>query len=359
MKYFVLILFYCFSFYSYAQDTLNLVFVGDIMQHQGQIDAAKRGTNYEYDENFLLIKKHIDSADLAIANLEVTLAGKPYSGYPQFCAPDELATALKNSGFDILLTANNHSCDKAKKGVVRTLDVLDSLNIGHTGTFYSQEDRDSLYPLLVEQNNFRLAILNYTYGTNGIPAPAPTIVNLIDTVQIATDIINAKAMNPDVIIANMHWGEEYKLKPNKEQKTLADFLIRQGVQLIIGSHPHVLQHMEKRYSSDSIAENVVIYSLGNFVSNMRAKNTEGGVIANIRLIKENEKLIIDECGYRFVWVYKPVIEKQRHFYILPIAEFEDNPDYFETIADYNKMINFVKDMRNLYDAENIGFIEYK
>jgi len=356
----IFVLIFCFSnLYSFAQDTLNLVFVGDVMQHQGQIDAAKRGSDYEYDEYFSFVKKHIDSADLAIANLEVTLAGKPYSGYPQFCAPDELAVALQNAGFDVLLTANNHSCDKGKKGVVRTIEVLDSLQIAHTGTFLSQAEFDRTYPLMLEKNNFCLAILNYTYGTNGIPAPAPTIVNLIDTIQIAADIARTKTMNPDIIIANMHWGDEYKLQPNKEQKNLADFLIRQGVQLIIGSHPHVLQRMEKRYTADSIPQNVVIYSLGNFVSNMSAKNTNGGVMAHIRLIKENNNLIIDECGYRFVWVYKPTIEKQRHFYILPIADFENNSDYFTNSADFNNMTDFVKNMRKLYDSENIGFIEYK
>jgi poly-gamma-glutamate synthesis protein (capsule biosynthesis protein) len=344
---------------SAAQDTLTLVFAGDVMQHRAQLHAAQRGATYNYEEYFPPVKKYIDSADVAIANLEVTLAGQPYSGYPQFAAPDALAAALNDAGFDLLLTANNQACDKGERGIRRTVRALDSLGIAHTGTFRSQAERDSLYPMLWEKNNFRLAILNYTYGTNGIPTPPPAVVNRIDTAQIAADIARAKTLQPDVIIANMHWGDEYKLQPNAEQQALAEFLIGQGVRLVIGSHPHVVQRMERRYAADSSTHSVVVYSLGNFISNMSAKNTDGGVMAHIRLIKDSNDVRIDRCGYRFVWVYKPVVENQRSYQLLPVADFEHNPAWFTDPADFQKMNAFARAMRALYRKETIGFIEYK
>ncbi|MDR2802377.1 MAG: CapA family protein [Prevotellaceae bacterium] len=353
-----LLLVVLFAAYSgYAQDALSLLFAGDIMQHQSQINAAQCGDTYEYGECFSMVKDRIAAADVAIANLEVTLAGKPYSGYPQFSAPDELAQALGNAGFDVLVTANNHSCDKGEKGIRRTIRMLDTLGIGHTGTFCSPAERDSLYPLMIEKNNFRLAILNYTYGTNGIPVPPPAIVNLIDTVQIAADIVAAKAQSPDVIIALMHWGEEYQQQPSGQQKMLADFLIRQGVRLVIGSHPHVLQRMERRYNADSTAQGVVVYSLGNFISNQSAKNTGGGAMAHIRLLKNGSEITIDECSYQLVWMYKPVTGKQRRFYVTPVGELENNPAFFANEADFFKMNNFAKNMRELFNKENSGFPE--
>jgi poly-gamma-glutamate synthesis protein (capsule biosynthesis protein) len=341
------------------EDTLIVLFAGDVMQHQSQIDAARRGAGYQYDTCFHFVKKYIDSADLAVANLEVTLAGEPYSGYPQFCSPDELAVTLQKVGFDVLITANNHSCDKGAKGIRRTIQVLDSLGLAHTGTFRSQAERDSVYPLLWEQKGFRLALLNYTYGTNGLPAPSPHIVNLIDTVKMAADILAAKALLPDMIIANMHWGEEYKLHPNREQVRLTEFLTRQGVRMVIGSHPHVLQRMECRHAADSITQNVVVYSLGNLISNMRAKHTDGGMMAYVRLIKCAEEIRIDECGYRLVWVYKPVVNGHRQFILLPVADFEHKAEFFREAADFQKMNAFAKDMRNLFNQETRGFVEYK
>ncbi|MDR1406028.1 MAG: CapA family protein [Prevotellaceae bacterium] len=340
-----------------AQDTLSLLFAGDVMQHQAQINAARRGGSYEYDECFSMVKDRIAAADVAFANLEVTLAGEPYAGYPQFSAPDELAQALGNAGFDVLVTANNHSCDKGEKGIRRTIGTLNTLGIGHTGTFHSQAERDSAYPLMIEKNHFRLAVLNYTYGTNGISVPLPVIVNLIDTLQMAADIMAAKAQSPDIIIAIVHWGEEYQQQPNNRQKTLADFLIRHGVRLVIGSHPHVLQQMERRYHSDSTTQSVVVYSLGNFASNQSAKNTDGGALAYIRLLKNNHEVIIDECGYQLVWVYKPTVGKQRRFQVVPVGMLENNPDFFAKEADFIKMNEFAKNMRDLFDKENRGFPE--
>ena len=255
-----------------SQERITLLFVGDLMQHQAQIDAARVSEGkYDYSSCFSLIKEQISQADLAIGNLEVTLGGRPYRGYPMFSAPDEYLQAIKDAGFDILLTANNHCLDRGKKGMERTIQLLDSSGIRYAGTYKNLSERRQRYPLFINRNGFRIALLNYTYGTNGIKATSPNIVNYIDKNTILQDIQSAKARQPDAIIACMHWGEEYQSLPNREQRELANWLLQQGVTHIIGSHPHVIQPMELR--TNGTEQHIIVYSLGNFISNMSKANT--------------------------------------------------------------------------------------
>ncbi len=266
--------------------TASLYFAGDAMQHIAQIESAlQTDDTYSYKDCFTYVKEQVSEANLAICNLEVTLGGKPYRGYPQFSAPDEFASALKDAGFDILLTANNHCLDRRNKGLIRTLDVLDSLGIAHVGTYRNQAERDSLYPYLATVNNITFAILNYTYGTNGIPVNPPCIVNLIDTAQILIDINKARSKKADVIIACMHWGDEYVLKQNKTQEQLTNWLIANGVDHIIGNHPHVIQPTELRKDKYNSGHHFIAYSLGNYISNMSARNTDIGLTATLRFSK--------------------------------------------------------------------------
>ena len=153
-----------------AQEKITLLFVGDLMQHDAQIKAARTPQGYDYSDCFKHLKEAISQADLAIGNLEVTLAGKPYRGYPSFSAPDEYLQAIKEAGFDILLTANNHCLDRRKKGLERTIHVLDSLQIPYVGTYINKNAREQLYPRIIQKNGFRIALLSYTYATNGIEA---------------------------------------------------------------------------------------------------------------------------------------------------------------------------------------------
>ena len=226
----------CFSLSLTAQEKITLLFVGDLMQHQAQIEAARVGTSYDYSSCFKHVKDEISAADLAVANLEVTLGGKPYSGYPAFSAPDEYLYAVKEAGFDVLLTANNHCLDRRKKGLERTILMLDSLHIPHAGTYVNKGKRDEGYPLLIEKNHFRIVLLNYTYGTNGIEVTPPNVVNYIDREQIKKDILKARRMMPDVIIACMHWGIEYRSLPERSERDLADWMITQGVDQIGRAH---------------------------------------------------------------------------------------------------------------------------
>ena len=189
-----------------AQERITLLFVGDLMQHTEQIKAAKTSEGYDYSDCFKHVKEEISRADIAIANLEVTMGGQPYRGYPAFSAPDEFLYAIKDAGFDVLVTANNHCLDRGKKGLERTVLMLDSLHIPYAGTYVNSEERSRRYPLMIEKNGFRIALLAYTYATNGLNPAAPNIVNYIDKEQMKEDILVARRMNPDGIISCMNWG---------------------------------------------------------------------------------------------------------------------------------------------------------
>ena len=168
-KILILNLFYFLFSVSVLSQEISFLFMGDIMGHRPQIRSAwqEETKKYDYEEVFSPLEDIIWSSDFAIANLEVTLAGGPYTGYPQFSSPDELAVACKNSGMDVLVTANNHSCDRKNKGIIRTVNVLDSLNILHTGTFKDLGERESKNLLILSKDGIKVGVLNYTYGTNG------------------------------------------------------------------------------------------------------------------------------------------------------------------------------------------------
>ena len=296
---------YCLLISAYPQEKrVSLLFAGDAMQHLPQVNAARTAGGYEYDSCFHLLKDKISNADIACVNFETTLGGMPYAGYPQFSSPDEFARGLKNAGFDIFFLANNHIVDRGKHGLERTINTLDSLRVKHTGAFKSELTRGLNYPLMVIKNGIRIAFLNYTYDTNGLKVVPPNIVNLIDTAQMKRDLRLAELYNPDIVIANMHWGEEYFTTPNREQRTLADFLFRNGVRIIVGNHPHVVQPLVKNVVDNKIGS-AVYYSIGNFISNQQKINTDGGAVAEIRIKKlEDDSVEIESCDYSLVWVRK-------------------------------------------------------
>lgn len=305
---------------------LTLVFAGDLMQHMPQINSARVDGGYDYTECFAHIKSKIDYADVAVGNFETTLAGPPYSGFPQFSAPDDFLKGVKDAGFDVLLCANNHVCDKGKRGVDRTIMMMDSLGIPHLGSYVDEKARKAQYPFLLEKNGFRLVFLNYTYGTNGIPVTKPNIINIINKEQIAKDIKDAKAMKPDCIIAFMHWGEEYRLQPTQSQREMADWLFKQGVDHVIGGHPHVVEPMEVRTDSVTGMKHALAYSLGNFVSNQYQPNTYGGMLVHMELEKDSTTRM-SKCDYSLYFVTRPVMSghKSHRVYDADTPDSELNP----------------------------------
>ena len=352
-KNYILALFLVLPFFLLSQktSTLDLVFVGDIMGHGPQVKSAEvvKNEQYDYVPCFEFVKPILDKADFAVGNLELTLPGEPpYQGYPQFRAHDDLAVALGYAGFDLLTTANNHSNDAYKKGVLNTLNTLDDYGFYHTGTFRNADEREILYPLLVYKNDFKLAFLNYTYGTNGIPTKPPTVVNLIDEKQIEEDIKMAQKFTPDYIIVMMHWGDEYQLIENKMQRNLTEKIFNWGADMIIGGHPHVIQPIYVKENQGK--QKLITYSLGNFISNQKKKNTDGGLLLNVRLEKnfETKETRLVDNEYTLLWRHVESDEKGKKTYrVLPIPTFEknDHPKLKIPDAELTKMNSFAARMR--------------
>ncbi len=292
--------------------TIHIAAIGDIMCHSPNYNAAYNSSTNTYDFSpfFTNIEKYTSSADITIGNLETTFAGKErgYSGYPTFNSPSELGIAIKNIGVDILCTANNHCMDKGYSGLSNTLDILDEQGFDHMGTARSEEEQNTL--LVKDVNGINIAFLAFTYGTNGITIPTGKeySVNLIDKELILKQINAVKELGVDLICVNMHWGVEYSTSPNSEQEELADFLFENGVDIILGSHPHVLQRMEKRtitLADGTTKDGFVIYSLGNFISNQTDTNTQDTVILDIQVTKSGTdgKISIDSVNYIPVYCY--------------------------------------------------------
>ena len=315
---------------------LDLLFVGDVMGHAPQIRSAeiKKDESYDYTPCFQYLKPIIDKADLAIANLEVTLPGKPpYQGYPMFRSPDELAYALRQASFDVLVTSNNHSNDAGRLGVENTIKTVRENGFHQTGTFLTMEERELYYPLIVYKNDFKIAFLNYTYGTNSHRTVPPTFVNRIDTALIRKDMEEAKLLKPDAIIAIIHWGKEYKLIESKAQNKLSEQIFSWGADLIIGMHPHVVQPIreyEIPQPDGSIKKTLVTYSLGNFISNQKKLNTDGGLMFEISLLKNKKtgKVTLGEHHYIPVWRYIHRDKKKKPtYYAIPISAFENGNEH--------------------------------
>lgn len=318
---------------------ISMSVIGDIMCHNTQYKDAYISSTGSYDFSYVFedIKNYITSADIAVGNLETTFAGKEkgYSNYPRFNTPEQLAYNLRDFGIDVLSTANNHCMDTNYSGIVSTLNYLDDAGISHVGTNTSWYEQNKI--LIKEVNNIKIAFLSFTYGTNGITIPTDKAfaVNLIDDDFILKQISLAKEQNPDIICTSMHWGIEYQTKQNKEQERLANLLFENGVDVILGSHPHVLQPMEKRtvtLEDRTTKDCFVIYSLGNFMSGQTKENTRNSIILNMAFTKsgETDKTTIDSVSYIPIYMYKSSSKSTQKYKILDI---ENSIEKYETGID--------------------------
>ena len=334
-------------------DTISLMFIGDVMSHGPQVDAARlaNGT-YDYATCYRYLAPYIASADICIANMEVPLAGAPYTGYPQFSCPDAMMSQLFDAGVDVFLTSNNHTCDKGAKGIRRTIHVMDSLGIPHVGTYLDSADFQQRNPLIVEKNGFRIAVLNYTYGTNGIPTPNPFIVNLLDSAAIARDVTRARELKADYIVVMPHWGIEYERHQNKAQAGYARYMYECGADMVVGGHPHVVQPITlENQNQQGVAQRITAYSLGNFVSNQRKRYTDGGIIVKCQLVRDTAGDIqITDYEYLPYWVYKGVCQGKYQYHILPAKHAVENCAWYDIHGADSVALNlFYKDTKELID----------
>ena len=333
-------------------DTVTISIIGDVMLHSAQIencfsryaatdhkaDPAESG-HYDFSPCFSEIRTLLEDADICAANMEFTLAGPPYSGYPAFCAPDSYAGYAADCGVDIFLTANNHILDKGASGALRTLEVYRGMKergILDTGCFADSVSMQERYPLIVEKKGLRIAFVNFTYGTNVTADSGFPAVCMMDREKIASAMEKARN-EADVIIALPHWGTEYALKHSAGQEEMAEFLVRRGADAVIGSHPHVVQDTGtiKALDGDYVP---VIYSTGNIISNMSADNTQIGLVVTVPVVRYMDgEARLCEPEFTFTWCSLPGGLTDSHITI-PVLEFEGRRSEWQDPADYDRMM---------------------
>jgi len=356
----------------------TLAVCGDAMSHMPQTRDAydSQADAYDYKPMIRFAKPWIEQADYAVVNLETTFAGGPdYSGFPAFNTPDALGDALKDAGFDLVSTANNHCLDRGYDGMVRTLDVLDNLGLAHVGTYRSAVERAAQNGVHVaDVGGIKVAFLSYTYGTNGIPLSKshPDTVNILhtdymsdaqvlDTARIADDLAAAEALSPDLIAVIVHWGVEYQTTQNDHQEEIADFLFDHGADVILGSHPHVLQPMETRTLTDrdgTTHTGFVCWSLGNFISSQNDEYTDTTVVLNLELTKNPNTGATDVTKVGYVPLYMLDREQEvdgERFTLLDahrgIEEYASGDSSYISASTEKKLQKCVSDCHKILGAE--------
>ena len=321
--------------------SVTLVMAGDILLHTRIHEYSKQADgSYNYDAIFANLAEEISAADLALVNQEVIIGGEELgiSGYPSFNAPEEAGDALVKAGFDVVLHATNHALDKKGKGVLNTLQFWEENypELGVLGIHDSEEDREEIY--ITEIEGIRIAILNYTYGTNGIAMPKNMLyaVDMLDKETVISDICKAKEL-ADIVIVCPHWGTEYRLTPDKSQKEWTELFLEEGVDLVLGTHPHVIEPVELLTNPETGEQMPVFYSIGNFV-NWTSGKGEG--VAN-RMVGGMPTILLerDENGTAYVADYSitaivcHVEKKTNGITVYPLSE------YTEELAERNAIKN--------------------
>ena len=335
---------------SVAYATIRIV--GDLMCHSTQFKYAKVSTDsFDFTGVYKEVKSYLSDADLTIGNLETVTAGKSksYSGYPFFNAPDDFVSALKDAGFNLLVTANNHAIDQGEKGVIRTIEQIVKNRMNYSGTAISQADKDSIR--IFDFNGIKIAVLAYTENTNGIQIPKGKdyLVNLVNSDSIAVDINKARNKGAEIVLVQFHYGEEYKREPNTYQKQTVDSTISSGADIIIGSHPHAIQPLNYfKTENAKLDTGLIAYSMGNFISNQRWRYSDAGVILSITLAKNilKDSVYISDVQYLPTWVFKGEIEGKKEYVIIP--EDPTKPDSTYTYLSEKDL----KEMRQAFDDTN-------
>jgi len=341
--------------------SLNLTFLGDIMCHPSQYEAARTANGYDFRPCFEDIRQYTAQADLTLANLETTLAGKDllYSGYPSFNTPEQLALAVKETlGVDIVSTANNHSLDRHFPGLVKTIAHLDRYGLKHTGTYAAEKDSKEI--LIEDVKGLKLAFLSYTYGTNGVKLPQDKLfaVNYIDKEKIQADAQKARDLGADLVIASIHWGQEYANVPSAEQRSLARWLLENTeIDIISGNHVHAVQPIEflqaTNKKSGLAKEGLVIYAQGNFVSDQQTDKANKGIIVNISIEADPllNKLNIREVRYLPTWVDETPGSGSKTYRVLNVEkalnDYREGRDPLLSPEDCQEMLDYVSEVKKI------------
>lgn len=328
----------CLKAHAGTPDTIRIVFIGDVMSHGPQVTAALRSggnrndpADFDYSSYFKHILPRIEAADFAVANMEFPIGITPYSGYPQFSAPQSLAYEAQRSGIDLFLTANNHICDKGRAGIDSTYVVYSRMGIPFTGVYRSEGEEYENNPLIVDIKGIRVAFINFTYGTNGLPVPPPWRVNLLDPEHVETVVRRAQDRQADLIVALPHWGLEYHLEPSLQQREWVKRLFELGVDAVIGGHPHVVQ--------PTLFEppHAVVYSLGNYVSNQSDVNTQIEMLYELVVVSDGYRATIADAFPTYLWCSRHG-GLEKNYTVIPILEWIGRRDEWLNRSDYDKMV---------------------
>ncbi|MDD6905956.1 MAG: CapA family protein [Finegoldia magna] len=299
---------------------------GDYMNHITQIRQAK-AINYDFSDSFAVIKDIVGKSDLSIVNLETTIAkdASNMSGYPEFATHENVIKALKDTGFDVVSTANNHSYDRRLKGIDYTIDIIEKYGLKRTGTF---KENESTNPLIIDVKGIKVGFFSYTQMLNGfensiLNSGRDTAVNLINTEQIKKDVDYLKQNHADVIMCYMHWGEEYSDYPNSYQKNTFKKLSDMGVDLVIGSHPHTIQKADVIENDGK--KSYCVYSMGNLVSDQRESygqyyGVEIGVYSDIKIEKIGDKTTVKSFENKPYYVDKYTDSVTTRYVVVPVKQ---------------------------------------
>lgn len=310
--------------------TISISVVGDLMCHSPQFEFARISKDsFDFTPPFGKVKSLLSKSDFTFGNLETVTAGKEnggYTGYPFFNTPASYISALKDIGFDLLVTANNHSMDRKETGVIRTINEIKKNNLSYTGTFLSEKDRDSIR--IYNIKGIKIAILAYSYGTNGNPIPNSKsyLINLIDFNLIEKDILSAKKYGAELVLVHYHFGEEYKREPVKFQIDVVNRTIALGADIIIGGHPHVIEPVKfYKTINAKLDTGFVAYSMGNFFSNQSKRYTDAGLILTLNITKyfDTNSIEISKINYLPTWVLKRKTANEKKYLIMPASESSD------------------------------------
>ena len=327
-------------------DTVSVLFLGDIMQHRQQLHSALipgsdtlQSASYDYSSYFRHIQPMIDAADFTVANMEFCLGGPPYTGYPSFSAPESLAEEAADAGVDLFLCANNHICDRGRRGLASSIDRYEALGVPFTGIYRDSLSEASANPFITDIGGARVAFVNFTYGTNGVSVPPPFIVNKMESGAVREAIRRAQEAGADIIIALPHWGPEYVTEPSVRQKEWAGRLLEWGADVVIGTHPHVVQR----------AELPVVYSLGNLISNMSRRDTELGLAYRLDIAVTFWGLAYVAEGEALpLWCSRPGGYGEQYT-VLPVKEFLDRKEEFLGGWNYDRMIETYNRLKPLFE----------
>ncbi len=344
--------------------SVSLSFVGDLMCHTTQFRYAQIDSNkFDFSPVFEPVKKYLSASDFTFGNLETVTAGKDsgYAGYPKFNTPDEYVAALKYAGFDVLFTANNHALDMGEAGIKRTIEVIRKNGMLNVGSHKKGEQNF----IILKKNGIRIAVLAYAYGTNGfiLPDSSKYAVNVISRKRIRTDLQKAQAKKPDLIIVYFHYGTEYFRDADDFQKDYSSYALRYGADIVVGSHPHVVQPIVNA-NSKRIGKSFIAYSLGNFVSNQRWRYSDGGVILNFTVEKNilKSKIRVEKENYLPIWVYKGAVDStgKQGYRIFAITDTTSaKPLPFFTEEDLRNMNQSFLDTKKIIEKYENEFTLYK